>query len=521
MGFWRGFTRPARYAALVAGAVPVLAFPAPNLEFVAWVGLVPGLLVLRHAPTGREAAARGWWLGAGYLIFALYWLIPNVGPGLLLIAIVMGAPWAVFGYAAWRLLAPPGPAIGRALAAVVVLPAIWVTIEWIRSWQALGGPWAVLGATQWRHPVVLALAAVGGIWLISFVVVAANAAIAVALTAAGPARPAGAVSPARLAGAVSPARLAGAVGAGLAVAAGPVAFALTAAQAAAPAAGHVRLALVQPGIVSDLNRRIAEEIRLTRRARGADLIVWGESSVTYDLRYDPALLRRLRALSARAQLLVNQDSIGPRGHTKDAILIGPGGIEGRYVKTRLVPFGEYIPFRPVLGWLADISRAAPVNMVPGTGAHVLHAVLPDGRRLTFGILICFESTFPDMSRADTRQGAQFIIYQTSDTTFQQSWAPEQHASLGALRAAETGRPVVQAALTGDSAAFDNRGRVLAWMSTSDRGVLAVRLALPPRSALTPFDRFGDYVPWISVAVTAIALLSWANLAGVFRRFRRA
>ncbi|MHB1874900.1 MAG: apolipoprotein N-acyltransferase [Streptosporangiaceae bacterium] len=517
MSFWRGFTRPARYAALVAGALPVLAFPAPNLELVAWVGLVPGLLVLRHAPTGREAAVRGWWLGAGYLLFALYWLIPNVGPGLLLIAIVMGAPWAAFGYAAWRLLAPPGPTIGRALTAVVVLPAIWVTIEWIRSWQALGGPWAVLGATQWRHPVVLALAAVGGIWLISFVLVAANAAIAVALTAVGTARLAGTAGQARLAGTVGTAL----VGAALAVAAGPVAFALTAAEAAAPATGHVRLALVQPGIVTDLNRRIAEEIRLTSQARGADLVVWGESSVTYDLRYDPALLRRLRTLSARAQLLVNQDSIGPFGHTKDAILIGPDGIEGRYVKTRLVPFGEYIPFRPVLGWLADISRAAPVNMVPGTGAHVLHAVLPDGRRLTFGVLICFESTFPDMSRADTRQGAQVIIYQTSDTTFQQSWAPEQHASLGALRAAETGRPVVQAALTGDSAAFDSRGRVLAWMGTSDRGVLAVRLALPPRSVLTPFDRFGDYVPWLSVAVTAIALLSWANLAGVFRRFRRA
>jgi apolipoprotein N-acyltransferase len=512
VSFWRGFTRPARYAALVAGAVPVLAFPAPNLEFVAWVGLVPGLLVLRNAPTGREAAVRGWWLGAGYLLFALYWLIPNVGPGLLLIAIVMGAPWAAFGYGAWRLLRPPGPTIGRALAAITVLPAIWVSIEWIRSWQALGGPWAVLGATQWRHPVVLALAAVGGIWLISFVLVAANAAIAVALTAVGPAR---------IAGAVGPARIAGAVGAALAVAAGPIAFALTAAEAAAPATGQVRLALVQPGIVPDLSRRIAAEIRLTRQARGADLVVWGESSVTYDLRYDPALLRRLQALSARAPLLVNQDSIGPRGHTKDAILIGPGGIEGRYVKTRLVPFGEYIPMRPVLGWLADISRAAPVNMVPGTGAHVLRAVLPDGRSLTFGILICFESTFPDMSRADTRQGAQIIIYQTSDTTFQQSWAPEQHASLGALRAAETGRPVVQAALTGDSAAFDSRGRVLAWLGTSDRGVLAARVALPPGSALTPFDRFGDYVPWLSVAVTAIALLSWANFAGVFRRFRRA
>ena len=78
------------------------------------------------------------------------------------------------------------------------------------------------------------------------------------------------------------------------------------------------------------------------------------------------------------------------------------------------------------------------------------------------MLICFESAFPDMSRVDARHGAQLIVYQTSDSTFQASWAPAQHASLGALRAAETGRPVVQAALTGVSAAFDAQGRLLAW-----------------------------------------------------------
>ena len=71
---------PGRYAALFAGGLPVFAFPAPNLEFVAWFGLLPGPVLLRAAPTGREAAIRGWWLGAGYLLAALYWLTPNLGP---------------------------------------------------------------------------------------------------------------------------------------------------------------------------------------------------------------------------------------------------------------------------------------------------------------------------------------------------------------------------------------------------------------------------------------------------------
>jgi apolipoprotein N-acyltransferase len=123
-----------------------------------------------------------------------------------------------------------------------------------------------------------------------------------------------------------------------------------------------------------------------------------------------------------------------------------------------------------------------------------------------------------MSRADARRGAQLIVYQTSDSTFQQSWAPAQHASLGALRAAETGRPVVQAALTGDSAAYDAQGRLLASMTTAQRGLLTVRLGLTPAVALTPFDRAGDVVPLtaIGIALLAAILLLW-----VWRRRRSA
>ncbi len=493
--FWRGLTRPWHWAALLAGALPVLAFPSLNLEFLAWVGLVPGLLLLRASPSGREAAVRGWWLGTGYLLLALYWLLPNVGPALLLVAIVIGVPWAGFGYAAWRLLGGgdgTGAGLRRGLAAIVVLPSCWVVIDWLRSWQGIGGPWAVFGASQWQHPVVLSLAAVGGIWLITFVLVAANAGIVVALTSV------------RWSG-----RAAGAAAALLSVAAAPAAYALTAAEYAVPPSGRITLVLVQPGLENNPATRLNEGVRLTLAARPADMVVWAESSVGSDLDADHSITRRLQRLSARigAPLLVSQDAISPAGaKSKVADLIGPAGIEESYTKTRLVPFGEYIPFRSALGWLSSISRAAPQNMVTGNGAHVLHATLRDGRRLAFGVLICFESSFPDMSRVDANRGAQVLVYQTSDSTFQGSWAPEQHASLAALRAAETGRPAVQAALTGDSAAFDARGRLLAWAGTADRGVLHVSLALPRTSVRTPFDRYGDLVPWFAIAVTAIAAL---------------
>jgi len=510
MSVWRGLARPVRYAALASGALPVLAFPAPNIEALAWAGLVPGLLIIRSSATAREAAVRGWWFGTGFMLAAHYWLAPNIGPALLLVAVLLGALWLGVGVSAWALLRHPLTA-RRALAALVVVPSYWLIIEWIRSWQALGGPWALLGASQWRHPAVLALAAVGGVWLVSFALVAANTGLAILLTARRPAI-----------------RVLGGAAACAVVAAGPAAFALS---PPLHPQGHITLALIQPGIVHDPRLRLDESERMSAGLgpRRPGLVVWGESSVGYDLRRDPALLGQIERLSAAlgAQVLVNQDTITPRGKSKVAMLIGRSGIVASYTKTRLVPFGEYIPFRQQLGWLTNISRAAAVNIVPGDGAHVLTVTVPAGRStparqprpaqparsvqpappgysLRIGVLICFEAAFPDMSRVDVRHGARLLVFQTSDSTFQGSWAPAQHASLAALRAAETGRPAVQAALTGVTAAFDARGRLLRWLPTSRRGAAVVRLDLPAASDLTFFDRFGDLVPWTALGISVLA-----------------
>ena len=495
--------KPARYGAAAAGALPALAFPAPNLGPLAWVVLVPGLLLIHRSASAREAAVRGCWFGAGFLLATLWWLVPNIGPGLLLVAVVIGSLWAGVGLATWGLLRPPVTA-GRALAAVAVVPAAWLVIELIRSWQALGGPWALLGATQWQHPTMLALAALGGVWLVSAAIVAANTGVLIAVVATSAA-----------------VRVTGALCAAACVCAGPVAYALA---TPAPAVRQVTVALIQPGIVRNPQIRVDASQRITSSLTARPLpvrpgfIVWGESSVAYNLDRNQSLLTEIRALSARmgAEILVNQDAPRGGGHiSKVAVLVSPAGIQGRYEKSRLVPFGEYIPFRQQLGWLTRISRAASSNRIPGDGVHLLVVTGPAGRPLPIGVLICFESAFPDMSRVAADKGGQLIVYQSATSTFQDSWAPAQHASLGALRAAETGRPVVQAALTGVSVAFDARGRNLAWFGTSRHGVVVVRLALPAPAARTLYDRLGEYVPFTAVAVSVIAagygLLRWRRI----------
>ncbi|MEV4611300.1 apolipoprotein N-acyltransferase [Kitasatospora sp. NPDC049258] len=483
-----GLTQPARYGALAAGALPVLAFPGLGLAMLAWVALVPGLLAMQRAPSGREAAVRGWWFGAGFILVAMYWLIPSIGPGLILLALLFGALQAVLGLAVWRTLHPPLTP-RRALTALVVVPAVWVSCEFARSWHALGGPWALLGASQWEHPAILGLASVGGVWLVSAAVAAANTAVLILLTAH------------RL-----PVR---ALAAGTLVAtlvAGPLLFAV---QRQPAPDGSAAVALVQPGQTADPDARLAAGVRISQGLVGQplDLVIWGESSTTADLDRDPAALGDVRALAALtgAQLLVGEDARKADGRiSKDAVLITPDGVAARYRKIRLVPFGEYIPLRPLLGWIAGVSAAAGENRAPGTAFHLLPTTDRAGAAMPVGALICFESAFPDMSRQAARDGARVIVYQSATSTFQDTWAPAQHASLGAIRAAETGRPVVQAALTGESVAYDRQGRRLAHLGTGATGAVTVRLALAAPTALTWYDRLGDWVPLSSVAITLAA-----------------
>jgi apolipoprotein N-acyltransferase len=505
---------------LLCGALLVLTFPAANLEFLAWFGLVPGLVLIVRSPTAREGGVRAWWLGAGYLIAALYWMAPEIGPAVLLVGAAFGVLWVPFGVAAQKLLRPP-LSWPRALAALVVVPSCWLLTEWLRSWQALGGPWAVFGASQWQHPAILALAAVGGVWLISFVLVLANVAVVLvieSLPRVGAAVLPGSSGRLGLVGLGAAAVLASAV-------AGPLAFALT---PPSPVVRQATIAMVQPGVISNASLSSHASQALTAQlSHGGtlggvrpDLIVWGESSIAVDLTLpsSAATLHQIEALAAAdgADILVSQDAHVPgRGHEKWSVLVGPAGIKGIYVKTRLVPFGEYIPFRQQLGWLTKISKAAASNMIPGTGAHLLYATDRQGRPLPIGVLICFESAFPDMARVDANLGAQLIVYQSATSTFQGTWGPDQHASLAAVRAAETGRPVVQAALTGDTVAFDAQGRLLAWMGQDGHGVVTVRLGLPAASARTIYDRLGDFVPWAAVAVVvAAALVMFANSRGL-------
>ncbi|MDT0610998.1 apolipoprotein N-acyltransferase [Streptomyces lancefieldiae] len=492
LGHWLASPWRRSTAAVLAGALPVLAFPGPALWWWAWVALVPWLLLSRTAPSGGRAAYDGWCGGFGFMLAMHHWLLPNLHVFTFVIAALLGALWAPWGWLVRRLLGGAPPA-GRVAAALVVLPSGWLAVELVRSWQGLGGPWGMIGASQWQVAPALRLASVGGVWLLSFLVVAVNVAVAVLVAVRRARVPA-------VAGLVA------------------TAAATSAAWVWSPrpdADERVAIAVVQPGVVAgrdSADRRFDREEELTRRLadRNPDLVVWGESSVGFDLDDRPDLARRLAALSREtgANILVNVDArrSDKPGIYKSSVLVGPEGPTGaRYDKMRLVPFGEYIPARSLLGWATSVGEAAGEDRRRGTR----QVVMDVGDGLRIGPMVCFESAFPDMSRRLAADGADVLLAQSSTSTFQHSWAPEQHASLAALRAAETGRPMVHATLTGVSAVYDANGaRIGSWLGT---GASTSRVYdVPLTHGGTPYVRYGDW----TVLAALLVLAAWAGTESV-------
>jgi apolipoprotein N-acyltransferase len=409
---------------------------------------------------------------------ANHWLTPKIGPGILIFSALVAIsflPWAAAMFKTSRARRWPLP-VGALLVA-----AAWMITEAVRSWQSLGGPWGLFGATQWNNRVLLKLAALGGVWLVSFFLVAVNWCIATAIRRRG-----------ERGSLVSTAAV---------LAVGLGAAALTPGPSES---GGLHVAGVQPGPGLGAGPRLESQVELTLGLSGPtpDVVVWGESSLGIGIEPDSQTLADLSRLSDEvgAPILVNVDARrGEGGIFKSSTLVDRDGVVGTYDKMRMVPFGEYIPFRRALGWLSAVSEAAAEDRRRGERIRPLTL-----GSLSIGPLVCFESAFPDMGRTLTRMGADVIVYQSATSTFQDSWAPEQHASLAALRAVETGRPVVHATLTGASTIYDATGRELTSLATSKRGTYSA--TVPLTTGTTPYVRWGDWVLLLSFLIVA----GWAT-----------
>ncbi|HEX7631789.1 MAG TPA: apolipoprotein N-acyltransferase, partial [Lacunisphaera sp.] len=202
------------------------------------------------------------------------------------------------------------------------------------------------------------------------------------------------------------------------------------------------------------------------RQGSPQLIVWPEAVTPWALYRDPNVRDWLESIGKRANRPVLLGTIYTTGQDpasaqwyNGAFLIDPhtGLVEPGYAKRKLVPFGEYIPLRPVFGW---IEKFAPIggDFQHGTDPTPL-TVTAGGRRTAIGVLICYEDIFPNLARESTRAGAEVLTVLTNNAWFGEGGAAYQHAANSVLRAVENRRPVIRCGNGGWSGWIDEYGNV--------------------------------------------------------------
>ncbi len=260
----------------------------------------------------------------------------------------------------------------------------------------------------------------------------------------------------------------------------------------------------RPGFDEEAGRRLAA--LSGGPAADARLLLWPEAAITdpvEDARTDEhqalAQYQRTRAaalLGSSDVLLTGgialgaHDGIHVDGAANSVYALGPGGrILGRYDKAHLVPFGEYLPMRPVLSAIG-LSRLAPgdIDFTPGPGPRTIDLGLQWGK---VGFQLCYEIIFSGQV-VDERNRPAFIFNPSNDAWFGR-WGPPQHLAQAQLRAAEEGLPVLRATPTGISAVVDGRGHIVKSLPWRTAGVIDAVIP-PPANSPTPFARLGNIIP---------------------------
>jgi len=460
-------------------------FPPLDLGPLSLVALVPLFWLWRAAPP-REAALIGFVFGVGYYGALLEWtryfgvvaIVPLVAAVAAFIALT-GLLVAAFAQ--------------RGMRSPWLTAAIWVLVEGLKDRFPLGGlPWGDLGVSLHDVPAARALASFGGVPLVSFAVVACNALVLDAVVGARRS------DPRRFARA--------AVALGLLVV---ITLTADVTRYDPPVTGRIHFALLQG---NDQNRELTQRevadqyltrkhLRLAAKLHGRyDLIVFPESALENDPERDPTLRAELVDVAAAhdAVVLANARTEAPDGGLYNANLAyDPSGhLQGIYAKQHLVPFGEYVPWRDQLSFIGELKQV-PYDYERGHTRRLFRAA---GH--PFATVICFESAFGPLVRDFVRAGAEAIVVTTNNRSYRRSALSAQHLAFSQMRAAETGRPVLHASISGITGVVDADGDV---RDTSELFVNKITTGtIATRSGETPYVRFGEWVLLLCAAGCVIA-----------------
>ena len=517
--FWEGILMAGPLTlSVLSGILLILTMPPHSLAPVAFIALVPLLLAVLFARTKVRAFFLSLCCGALFFVGTFSWVTYVKNFNWLHFVILL--PLFVWYYGAFGLLLKFLAERLGISAALWSAPFIWVVFEYARShFFFLALPWALLGHSQYQHPMLIQISAVTGVYGVSFLIVSVNCGIAML-----------AIILSRYEfGKRNKIQTPGARRASVALVVVPccllTASALFGRQKAntdeVNTTGY-NISVVQPNISQEVKwdseqaqwiLNVLKTLTLQAEEQKPDLIVWPETSTPGALNQSSLIRNEVSSIirSIKTPLLLGSSARSKfrapgaerRKYLNSAYLIRDLDDFRRpqsYAKTRLLPFGEYLPYDQHVPWT---SLGAPAFDGYTAGKEIKVFSLHD---FQFAVTICWENIFPDLVRQFINNGAQFVVNITNEAWFGQTAAPYQFLAMSVFRAVENRIYVVRCANTGISCIIDPRGRVVDRLKDNEgqdifvRGVLTGKVI--PMNSRTFYTRYGDVFTWLCFVVCA-------------------
>jgi apolipoprotein N-acyltransferase len=474
---------------VLAGAALPLAF-APFGQF--WVAPLSYavLFYLWRDARPRRALALGFVFGCASFGFGTYWTFIAVrvfggAPVALALFLTIGLTLVLAAFVGLAGYVAARPRTSVAVAALVVMPAVFVLAEWLRGFAFTGFGWLAAGYSQ-TDTWLMAYAPLGGIHSISWVVLVSAGALVTLYIGRRRER-------------VAAAAVLAAIWAG--------GFALRDVGFSQPQQRMLDVALAQGAIAQDYKWRpeqmaptLALYEELTKQSLGADLIIWPEAAIPTLIDYVDEYLERMRRTAAEAgsTVLAGVLRLPPGVESPDTfqnIVVALTEEPQVYVKRHLVPFGEYFPVPDFIRSWMRLMSLPYTDAVPGAADQP--PIMAAGERLA--ITICYEDVFP-AEQLHYLPEATMLVNVSNDAWFGDSIAPHQHLQIARVRAAEAGRYLLRATNTGVTAIIDPRGAIVSELPQFRAGVL--KATVQGYMGLTPYARVGNS----AVVVLALVLL---------------
>ena len=466
-----------------------------GMGWLAWFSIIPFIIGIRNICSFKDHLKLGFTWGFFYNLTIIFWIAQNLGTNLTIGIISMFSAIILFSMNT-ILIVVAFYFIKRKFGqfSYLLLPFIWVSIEYIRSFGALANPWISLANTQIDYLTLIQNVEYTGIYGISFWIVLINllgyewycennkkSAFAWLMVFCLP------------------------WVTGLIIMPSPI----TSFQ------DSINVTIVQPNVhLSEKRRKHATSNNINNLLKLSfsgnyikdRLIIWPETStMSYLLQNGNQYLLQIQRLlgSTDSELLTGlpvykKDNDDDYLYYNSIAHISDDSVKNVYDKIHLVPMGEYIPLSRVFPSLKKLNLGQ-ANFENGNEHTIFNY---NGYKL--GGMVCLESTLPQLNREFVKNGAELLFYVVNDGWYENPPQPQQHARQTVFRAIEFRRPILRCANTGISQIIDASGNIQHQTQLNKAEV--IRASVVPNSALTFYAKFGDIFAWLNIIIIIVSLV---------------